>query len=167
MNFPRARLLLTVTLAIALAGPAAAQVNIGFGGVTHDGSQQVEVTSDTLSVDQGNGQATFSGNVIIVQGDLRMAAGEVRVTYGETDGRQTVEQVLATGGVLVTRGSDAAEGREARYAVDRGILTMSGEILVTQGQTAIAGDSLTVDLATGNGTVEGRVRTTLGQAPDQ
>ena len=139
---------------------AMAQTNVGFGGATHDASQPIEVTSDSLSVDQTSGNAVFSGNVIVIQGDLRMAAGEVSVIYGTGDGQQ-VREVIATGGVLLTRGQDAAEGTEARYSVETGSVVLSGDVLVTQGRTTIAGDRLNIDLNTGNGTVEGRVRTIL------
>jgi lipopolysaccharide export system protein LptA len=62
-------------LALGLAASAAAQVNIGFGGVAYDSRQPVEVTADSLTIDQATGEAVFSGNVIVHQGDLRMAAG--------------------------------------------------------------------------------------------
>ena len=71
------------TLALGLAVSAAAQVAIGFGGVAYDARQPVEVTADSLTIDQSTGEAVFSGNVIVHQGDLRMAAGQVRVLYSE------------------------------------------------------------------------------------
>lgn len=154
-------------LALTLsAAPAIAQVGIGFGGVAHDSDQPVEVTSDSLSIDQSTGRAVFEGNVIIVQGDLRMAAGRVEVVYSETGDARSVEEVIATGGVLVTRGTDAAEGTEARYDITAALLTLTGDVLVTQGATAIAGDSMVIDMTTGNGTVDGRVRTVLDPGAD-
>lgn len=153
--------LAVLATAVALSGPAAAQMGIGFGGVAHDSNQPVEVTADSLSLDQTTGRAVFSGNVIILQGDLRMAASRVEVVYSDTDGGRSVEQVIATGGVLVTRGADAAEGQEARYDIGPALLTMTGDVLVTQGPTAIAGDRMIVDMTTGSGTVDGRVRTVL------
>lgn len=144
--------------------PALAQTAIGFGGVAHDASQPIEVTSDSLRVDQATGNAIFAGNVIIVQGDLRMAAQEVSVFYDAAGGAQQIDRVIATGGVLLTRGQDAAEGNSAEYTVGTGAMVMTGEVLVTQGRTAIAGDRLSIDLNTGNGTVEGRVRTVLQPA---
>jgi lipopolysaccharide export system protein LptA len=72
-----------------------------------------------------------------------------------------VDEVVASGGVLVTRGADAAEGREARFDVSSALLTMSGAVLVTQGPTAVAGDRMVVNMRTGDGSVEGRVRTVL------
>lgn len=157
------RTLIAAALAglVALIQPAAAQVAIGFGGVAHDSDQPVEAVSDTLTIDQTNGRALFSGNVIIIQGDLRIAAEDVEVIYSDLDGERSVDEVIATGGVLITRGEDAAEGEDAVYAVAAGILTMTGDVLVTQGTTTIAGDSMVVDMTTGDGVVEGRVRTVL------
>lgn len=146
---------------LILSSPASAQVNIGFGGVSYDERQPVEVTADGLTLDQTTGEAVFTGNVVVVQGDLRMAAGAVRIVYG-TQGTQDVSEVIATGGVLVTRGADAAEGGSARFDVASALLTLSGDVLVTQGATAIAGDSMVVNMRTGNGSVDGRVRTVLG-----
>ena len=140
---------------------ASAQVEVGFGGVAYDPDQPVEVTADGLTLDQTTGEAVFSGNVLVVQGDLRMAAGQVRILYADDTGRNEVREVVATGGVLVTRGADAAEGGEARYDVETALLTMRGNVLVTQGATAVAGDSLVVNMRTGNGSVDGRVRTVL------
>jgi lipopolysaccharide export system protein LptA len=154
-----------VALYLAMAGSAAAQVAVGFGGVAHDASQQVEVVSDSLTIDQTSGRAVFSGNVVILQGDLRMAAERVEVIYSDADGQRSVDEVMASGGVLVTRGEDAAEGDEAQYDIAAGLMTLSGDVLVTQGATTIAGDSMILDMTTGNGTVSGRVRTIL--TPEQ
>ncbi len=148
-------------LIVATATMGFAQMAIGFGGVAHDASQPIEVTSDGLSVDQASGNAVFSGNVIVIQGDLRMAADEVSVMYSTGDGSDQVQEVLATGGVLLTRGADAAEGERAEYSVTESQVNLSGDVLVTQGRTTIAGDRLSIDLTTGNGTVHGRVRTIL------
>ncbi|MBF9048414.1 lipopolysaccharide transport periplasmic protein LptA [Roseobacter sp. HKCCD9010] len=156
------RSLVLAVLALCFSAiTAAAQVNIGFGGVAHDATQALEVTSDNLTLNQETGNAVFSGNVIIVQGDLRIAAGEVIVFYGTENGAQDVTRVEATGGVLVTRGTDAAEGQSAAYEVVTSLMTLTGDVLVTQGATAISGDRMVVNMATGDGTVEGRVRTIL------
>lgn len=150
-----------IALCLAVAGQAAAQVAVGFGGVAHDAQQAVEVVSDSLTIDQTTGRAVFIGNVVIVQGDLRIAAERVEVIYPETDGQQNVQEVLASGGVLVTRGEDAAEGNEARYDIVAALLTMTGDVIVTQGATTIGGEEMVIDMTTGNGTVSGRVRTVL------
>lgn len=164
---PMFRLLPIFLISLVLTGPAFAQVGIGFGGVAHDASQPVEVTADSLAIDQATGRAAFEGNVIVLQGDLRMAAGRIEVIYATGGTGRAVQEVIATGGVMVTRGADAAEGSEARYVVETAMLTMTGDVLVTQGPTAIAGDRMVVDMATGVGTVDGRVRTVIGDGGDQ
>ncbi len=153
--------LTTFALFAMIALPIQAQMAVGFGGTAHDSNQPIEVTSDSLSVDQTTGNAVFSGNVIVIQGDLRLAAGEVAIVYGAQTEDQQVQEVIASGGVLLTRGQDAAEGQQAEYSVTDSQVFLTGNVLVTQGQTTIAGDRLAIDLATGNGTVDGRVRTVL------
>jgi lipopolysaccharide export system protein LptA len=153
--------LTALAFGLTMATSGVAQVAVGFGGVAHDATQPVEVTSDSLSIDQTSGNAVFEGDVIVIQGELRMAAARIEVIYSETDGARTVQDVIATGGVLVTRGPDAAEGEEALYDVPSSILTMTGDVLVTQGATVISGDEMVVDMTTGMGTVDGRVRTIL------
>lgn len=166
MTFRHLIRMAALAIALAIPHPAAAQVGIGFGGVAHDADQPVEVTADSLTIDQSNGRAVFEGNVIIVQGDLRMAAGRVEVVYSDGGQGTSVEEVIASGGVLVTRGTDAAEGDQARYEIAAALLTMTGDVMVTQGATAIAGDSMIVNMTTGNGTLDGRVRTVLDPGAD-
>lgn len=161
MTLGRKMIATALAALVGLSQPAAAQIAIGFGGVAHDSNQPVEAISDTLTIDQTNGRALFSGNVIIIQGDLRIAAQDVEVIYTDQDGERSVDEVIATGGVLITRGEDAAEGTDAVYAVAAALLTMTGDVLVTQGTTTIAGDRMVVDMTTGDGIVEGRVRTVL------
>lgn len=150
-----------IIVVICLTTSASAQVNIGFGGEAHDANQPVEISADSLELDRTSGRATFSGNVLIVQGNLRMTAGAVEVIYSAQEDSQSVSTVIATGGVLVTRGEDAAEGERAEYTVASAELLIQGNVMITQGPTSIAGDGLTVDLETGSGTITGRVRTVL------
>ena len=150
-----------IIVVICLTTSASAQVNIGFGGEAHDANQPVEISADSLELDRASGRATFSSNVLIVQGNLRMTAGAVEVIYSAQEDSQSVSTVIATGGVLVTRGEDAAEGERAEYTVASAELLIQGNVMITQGPTSIAGDGLTVDLETGSGTITGRVRTVL------
>ncbi len=166
-------------LAALLAGsPATAQqqvsgVPFGVAG-DHDPDQPVEITSDSLTVDQRANTATFRGSVVVGQGALRLAADEVEVQYGEgPEGETSVEQIRASGAVTVTSGQEAAEGAEALYRVDAGTIEMAGDVIVTQGPNAISGDRLRIDLEDGVAAIEGRVQTIVvpgarpGQAPGQ
>jgi lipopolysaccharide export system protein LptA len=152
---------LVLYASFALACPALGQgAQIAFGGIKADPTLPVEVTSDSFSVNQTDGTALFTGNVLIAQGDMRLSAGEVRVEYAK-DNRTRIERLLATGGVTLASGADAAEARDADYTISSGLVVMHGDVLLTQGVNAISGQVLTVDLATGTGKMEGRVKTVL------
>ncbi|MFV0491209.1 MAG: lipopolysaccharide transport periplasmic protein LptA [Pseudorhodobacter sp.] len=143
---------------ISLSTPAFPQgAQIDFGGLRQDTSLPVEVTADQLAVDQGNGSATFSGNVLVGQGEMRLSAAEVRVEYTEDGGG--IRRLHASGGVMLASPSDAAEASEAVYTIASGEVIMTGNVLLTQGQNAISGQKLVVNLKSGMGTMQGRVQT--------
>lgn len=147
-----------LSLALAMPVAAAAQgTQIDLGGAAQDTSAPVSVDADQLSVDQAAGTATFTGNVRVSQGALRMAAGEVRVEYGASQGEITA--LHATGGVTLANDTLAAEGQEASYTISSGQVVMAGDVVLTQGPSTIAGNRLTIDLASGTGRMEGRVQT--------
>ena len=152
--------ILTV-IAICIAGFATAQTNINLGGMTVDTSAAIEVVSDSLSVDQDSGKATFVGNVIIGQGDLRLTAGEVEVIYAAQD--NNITRLLASGGVTFVTANEAAEAQSATYDINSGLLTLAGDVLLTQGASAISAQSMSINVTTGSATMEGRVRTVLQQ----
>ena len=154
---------LAVLLAFAWPmGAAAHDAGIGFGAGAFDRSAPVEVTADSLTTDRAEGVAVLTGNVVVVQGDLRLAAREVVVRYatgGEGSGR--IERLEAEGDVVIVSGADAAEGEAAVYTLGSGEVVMTGDVVVTQGDATVAGDRVAVNLETGVGTVTGRVRTVL------
>lgn len=149
---------LTIALILA-AAPAAAQ-NVAFGGMKADTSAPVEVASDSLSVNQGDGSAVFTGNVVIGQGEMRLSADKVTVEYAE-GGQNRIRSLHAEGGVTLVSGADAAEACEAVYDVEAGNVTMTGDVVLTQGRNALTGDRVVVNLASGTAQVDGRVRSVL------
>ena len=159
MNRRAARFLVTATLLVVATFAVAQSAAIDLGMKDFDKTQPVEVTADALSVNQQDGTAVFDGNVLVVQGEVRMSAGNVRVEYGQSGGSSGISRLIATGGVTFVTAADAVEAREADYSVDAGTVRLTGDVLLTQGQNAISGDTLTVDLRSGSGTMEGRVRT--------
>ena len=154
------RTLLLIGLA-ALAAPVAAQTNIDLGGIAADPDAPVEVTADNLNVDQDSGSAVFSGNVVIGQGDLRLSAPEVRVSYAADTG--DITRLQASGGVTFATATEAAEAQDADYDLASGLLTLTGEVLLTQGQSALSADSMVLDLTAGTARMSGRVRTVFRQ----
>jgi len=151
--------LLTLALLPATAGTALAQTAINLTGLQQDTSLPVEVTADSLSVDQATGLATFEGNVVVVQGEMRISAGSARIEY-LPDGKG-IAKVLFAGRVLFSSPTDAAEADAAEYTIASGEVVMTGDVLLTQGQTTISGNRLVYNLDAGTGSMEGRVQTTF------
>jgi lipopolysaccharide export system protein LptA len=146
---------------LTVAGPALSQTNINLGAINADPTAPLEITSDTLSVDQETGTAVFEGDVVAGQGDLRLSASYVEVFYDSATSE--ISRLFASGGVTLVTATDAAEADTAEYDLDAGTLVMSGDVLLTQGNSAISADSMRVDLTDGSAQMEGRVRTILNQ----
>lgn len=144
----------------ALAGSLSAQgTSVAFGAIQQDTSLPVEVTSDELAVDQTEGTAIFTGNVIVGQGEMRLTAPRVLVVYREDT--QGIDRLEATGGVTLVSGPDAAEAERADYSIDEGTIVMTGNVLLTQFGSALSSDKMTVQLDQGTAQMSGRVRTVL------
>ena len=151
---------LILVMALGLAAPVSAQgTNVTFGGIRQDTSLPVEVTADNLAVDQKSGSATFTGNVLIGQGEMRLSAASVLVVYAE--GQSRIKRMEARGGVTLVNGAEAAEAQSADYDIDAGTIVMTGNVLLTQGASAISSERMTVNLETGQAQMSGRVKTIL------
>ena len=147
-------------IALALtAGPTLAQ-DVSFGSIEADTSAPVEVAADSLSVNQGDGSAVFTGNVVIGQGEMRLSADKVTVEYAQ-GGQDRIKSLHAVGNVTLVSGADAAEAAEGVYQVETGQVTLSGQVVLTQGRNVLTGDKMVVNLATGATQVDGRVRSVL------
>ena len=160
---------LAAAILAVLPALAQAQAQVPFGGLSHDATQPVEITSDRLDLDQVAGSAVFTGGVKVGQGTLRLAADRVEVFYTGDTGSDTgqVERMVATGNVTLSNGTEAAEAEQATYEVAAGTIAMQGDVLLTQGQNALSSERLTIDLNAGTGQLEGRVQTIFvpGQRP--
>lgn len=147
--------------AAIFAAPAFAQTDINLGVINADPNAPVEITADSLAVDQSNGSAVFQGNVVLGQGDLRLSAGRIQVIYSDASG--DISRLSASDGVTFVTATEAAEAQSAEYNLDAGTLTLSGDVLLTQGASAISADTMRVNLSTGAAQMEGRVRTIFNQ----
>jgi len=149
--------------ALSFTAPLAsyAQTNINLGGIEVDTAAAIEVTAESLAIDQDSGTAVFEGNVMILQGALRLTAGRVEVVYG-TDTSE-IARLLASGGVTFVTADEAAEAEQADYDIRTGLLVLSGDVLLTQGASAISAGQMTINVTDGTATMDGRVRTVLQQ----
>lgn len=152
---------LIVGIAIACSSGAvlAQGTQLAFGTIKADPTLPVEVTADTLDVNQENGSAEFKGNVVVGQGEMRLSAQRVLVIYDQK--ASGIERMEATGDVVLVSGPDAAQAERADYTIDTGVIVMTGDVLLTQGQNALTSNKLTVNLITGTAQMVGRVKTIL------
>lgn len=159
-----AKLLMPLILLVMSAGGVAAQsAQVPFGGLLQDTSAPVEIAADSLTINQAEGTASFVGNVVIGQGEMRLSAASVQVEYAASDSGSTgqISRLVATGGVTLVNGSESAEAREAEYSINTGVIILSGGVILTQGQNALSADKMILDLASGTATLQGRVRSVL------
>ena len=150
-----------VTATVA-AGQGQEAPATGLGWGAHDRTAPIEVSADTLEVDQATGKAFLEGNVVILQGALRVLAPKVEIDPARPESGQQIKRFVARGGVRVVSGGDTAESGSVAYDVVSGMLEMRENVLLTQGGNTLSGDLLVIDLDTGAGTMSGRVRTVLG-----
>ena len=59
----------------------AENASLAFGGKDVAADAPIEITSESLEVNQSDGTVVFSGDVLITQGALRLSAAKVLVSY--------------------------------------------------------------------------------------
>jgi lipopolysaccharide export system protein LptA len=146
-------------LALGAVLANAQEAKIAFGDLAQDTTLPVEVTAQEFTVNNADGTAVFTGAVKVVQGEMTLTAGEVRVVY-DPDGN-AIRQLLASGGVSITNLGDAATANQADYTIDSGVIVLTGGVRLAQGPSAMAGEKLTINLKDGTGVMEGGVTTTF------
>ena len=142
---------------------------VPFIGLEPGGNQTIEVAADSLGIDQKTGKAVFSGSVVIGIEDMRLSADKVEVVYsGESaDGGGPISSLKASGNVVFSNGTEAAEANEADFDIEAGEIIMTGDVILTQGGNALSGQRLRINLNDGTAFIEGRVQTILQAGSDQ
>ena len=156
------KLLKLSALLLALSAPTLAMAQgfqVSFGSLQQETDLPVEITADSLSLNQNDGTAEFKGNVLIIQGTMRISAPLVKVFYDEETGG--ISELEASERVLLVKDGDAAEADQANYSIDDGVVVMTGDVLLTQGNNTMNSNKLTANLETGTAELEGRVKTIL------
>ncbi len=138
-------------------------------GITRS-DEPIHITSNTLDVSQNDNIATFVGNVVVVQGDMRMTSDRLKITMVKNDaakpanddknspvtGGGQISTIDATGKVhVVTSNDQAADGQWAHYDAPTKIITMGDTVLLRQGQNVIRGAKLVVNLETNKSMIYG------------
>ena len=129
-------------LVFAAPAPASPGRNPAMG---LDSSQPIAVNADSFLADLNGETGTYSGNVIVTQGNVRLHADTVKVTA--PGGRAS--KMEATGHVIVDSPSGQAVGDTGVYDVPTQILRLNGHVVLTKEQNVMRGNALEVAMATG------------------
>ena len=178
------------TLATIGAGDAGAQsamtgVPNAMQGFSQNWDQPIQIEAASLEMRDKKKEATFSGNVKVVQGDTTMTSKTLVVFYDSTPaaapaanskaaksapmpaaapgpgGSSSIKRLEARGNVVVTQKDQVVTGETAVFDTRTNLITMLGGIVLTQGKNVLRGDRLMVDMTTGVSRVEsdsGRVQ---------
>ncbi len=147
----RKALILALALPL-LAAPAAGQALKG-----HNSNADVFFEADTIEVQDKADRAIISGNVRVRQAGLSLNADKLTVFYANSiSSGVEIQQLYATGRVLITQPDETARGDVAIYDLTGGLITLVGRVTLTQRGNQISGERLVINLKTGRAVINGR-----------
>lgn len=146
----------------ALAEPANAAVSKAdgggrsmFGDLAVEGRDQpIAVRSDKLEFSYRDRLLTYTGDVVVTQGDLTLRADTLQATIS-ADGTDRLETITALGAVEVSQGNRTASGGRAVFNQRLRTVELSQDAVLTEGPNKISGDRVTVYLDEERSVVEG------------
>jgi lipopolysaccharide export system protein LptA len=172
----------------AVAQSAVTGVPNAMQGFSQNRDQPIQIEAATLEMRDKKKEATFSGNVKVVQGDTTMTSKILVVFYESNsnssptpaantkaapkaapmqaatpgpEGASSIKRLEAKGNVVVTQKDQVVTGETAVFDTKTNLITMLGGVVLTQGKNVLRGDRLLVDMTTGVSRVEsdsGRVQ---------
>jgi lipopolysaccharide export system protein LptA len=127
----------------------------------HDSSAPINISADKFVGDNNAKTGTWTGNVIVIQSDMRMRANSMRMNV--TGKESKPDKIFADGNVVVDSvNSGTVTGDNGVYDVVAHTVTMTGkQVVLTKQKDVMRGTMLTVNLDTGKATLG------AGKAPAQ
>lgn len=116
--------------------------DLGLG--SHNSNAPINVSSDNFEGDLATKVGTYIGNVIVIQGDMRMRADRVKVNVSQ--GKPT--RIEATGKVVVNAPNGTATGDTGVYELGPRTVTMTGHVVLTKEKDVMRGTKLVMDMNT-------------------
>ena len=149
-------------------------------GFSQNRDQPIQIEAASLEMRDKKKEATFSGNVKVVQGDTTMTSKTLVVFYESKDssaapaptaskaaksapiqsatpgpgGSSSIKRLEAKGNVVVTQKDQVVTGETAVFDTKTNLITMMGGVVLTQCKNVLKGDRLLVDMTTGVSRVE-------------
>ena len=148
-----------VMLAVGLplvAAPALAQTSENRpSSLALSNDEPIQIESDLLKINEETSQATFTGNVKVVQGDTVLQAGEMVVNYVKNGGSVSsgdaeISEIELYKKVLIVSGTQTATADEGNYNMADEVLVLTGEkVVLTDAENVFIGCKLTVLMKSG------------------
>jgi lipopolysaccharide export system protein LptA len=178
--YPASAVIFALTLGAACG--AAAQSSVqgvpnAMQGFSQNRDQPIRIEAATLEMRDKKKEATFSGNVKVVQGDTTMTSNILVVLYESSsqsspaasantkgtaqsapplqsatpgpDNSSSIKRLEARGNVVVIQKDQMVTGDSAVFEAKTNLITMLGGVVVTQCKNVLHGDRLLVDQTTG------------------
>ena len=186
--FSRSLAAAAFALALVASGDALAQgamsgVPNAMQGFSQNRDQPIQIEAASLEMRDKKKEATFSGNVKVVQGDTTMTSKSLVVFYDSgpaqatpapaapaapkgsksgpmqsatpgPGGSSSIRRLEARGSVVVTQKDQVVTGDTAIFDTRANLITMAGGVVLTQCKNVLKGDRLKVDMTTGVSRVE-------------
>ena len=140
-----ALLLLTAcALGAMTLGAASAETKASL--VPGDSKAPINISSDTFQADLNGKTGTWTGNVLVIQGETKMRSNSVRMSSTNSK----LDKVLASGNVVVVSPkSGIVTGDNGVYSVVPRTVLMTGNVTLKKGKDVMRACQLTVNLNTG------------------
>jgi lipopolysaccharide export system protein LptA len=181
-------LIALATMAVGDAGAQSAVKGVpnAMQGFSQNRDQPIQIEAASLEMRDKKKEATFAGNVKVVQGDTTMTSKSLVVFYDQATasappaagskgaksapiqsatpgpgGSSSIRRLEAKGSVVVVQKDQIVTGETAIFDTKANQVTMQGGVVLTQGQNVLRGDRLVVDMTTGVSRIEsdtGRVQ---------
>jgi lipopolysaccharide export system protein LptA len=171
-------------IAVAHAQSTVQGVPNALQGFSQNRDQPIKIEAASLEMRDKKKEATFAGNVKVVQGDTTMTSKTLVVFYESggsgsgqpapppsqsqkgaksapmqsatpgPDGSSSIKRLEARGNVVVTQKDQVVTGETAVFDTKANLVTMLGGVVLTQCKNVLKGDRLIVDMTTGVSRVE-------------
>ena len=122
-----------------------------------DRQQPIEITADSVELNEGDGFSIYSGNVIITQGTMKIDASQVKVTFND-DGMETMLATEGNNGGLAYMRQESeptgdgkgdimeAWGKSIEYQLNAEHLTLLGSAKLIQRGNQFSGHEILFDM---------------------
>lgn len=119
-----------------------------------DANQPIKLLADKATYSERTGVTSYSGNVIITQGTLRLTADDITVNLSQ---QRSINSAVATGRPatmqqIVTQEKGLAKGQANKidYNAVTGIITLTGNAKLNQNGASFAGNVIRYSLKAGD-----------------